>query len=57
MPDLAQYDLIFFGHPIWWSEMPMVARTFLDKADLQWKEDRALLYAMKEAGSAAQNPT
>ena len=23
MPDLAQYDLIFFGHPIWWSEMPM----------------------------------
>ena len=38
MPDLAQYDLIFFGHPIWWSEMPMVARTFLDKADLSGKK-------------------
>ena len=38
MPDLAQYDLIFFGHPIWWSEMPMVARTFLDKADLNGKK-------------------
>lgn len=38
MPDLAQYDLIFFGHAIWWSEMPMVARTFLDKADLSGKK-------------------
>lgn len=38
MPDLAQYDLIFFGHPIWWSEMPMVVRTFLDKADLSRKK-------------------
>lgn len=38
MPDLAQYDLIFFGHPIWWSEMPMVVRTFLDKADLRGKK-------------------
>lgn len=38
MPDLAQYDLIFFGHPIWWSEMPMVARIFLDKADLSGKK-------------------
>lgn len=38
MPDLAQYDLIFFEHPIWWSEMPMVARTFLDKADLNGKK-------------------
>lgn len=38
MPDLAQYDLIFFGHPIWWSEMLMVARTFLDKADLSGKK-------------------
>lgn len=38
MPDLAQYDLIFFGHPIWWSEMPMFARTFLDKADLSGKK-------------------
>lgn len=37
-PDLAQYDLIFFGHPIWWSEMRMVARTFLDKADLSGKK-------------------
>ena len=38
MPDHAQYDLIFFGHPIWWSEMPMVVRTFLDKADLRGKK-------------------
>ena len=38
MPDLAQYDLIIFGHPIWWSEMPMVVRTFLDKSNLSGKK-------------------
>lgn len=38
MPDLSQYDLIFFGHPIWWSEMPMVVRTFLDKVNLSGKK-------------------
>lgn len=38
MPDLAQYDLIFFGHPIWWSEMPMIVRTLLDKADFSGKK-------------------
>ena len=38
IPDLSQYDLIFFGHPIWWSEMPMVVRTFLDKTDLSGKK-------------------
>lgn len=38
IPDLSQYDLIFFGHPIWWSEMPMVVRTFLDKANLSGKK-------------------
>ena len=38
MPDLAQYDLIIFGHPIWLSEMPMVVRTFLDKSNLSGKK-------------------
>ena len=38
IPDLSQYDLIFFGHPIWWAEMPMVVRTFLDKVNLSGKK-------------------
>lgn len=65
MPDLAQYDLIFFGHPIWWSEMPMVARTFLDKADLSGKKIahfctqrvRRLRIRPKESAAAGDLPS
>lgn len=38
LPDLSQYDLIFIGHPIWWSDMPMIVRTFLEQADLTGKK-------------------
>jgi putative NADPH-quinone reductase len=28
---------VFFGHPIWWGDMPMVMRTLLDKVSLEGK--------------------
>lgn len=31
LPNVSKYDTIFIGSPIWWSEYPMVVRTFLDK--------------------------
>jgi flavodoxin len=37
IPDLSGYDTVFFGHPIWWGDMPMVMRTFLDKEPLAGK--------------------
>jgi flavodoxin len=37
VPDLSGYDTVFFGHPIWWGDMPMVMRTFLDKEPLAGK--------------------
>ena len=33
MPDLSKYDVVFFGHPIWWGRLPPPVRTFLDAAD------------------------
>jgi flavodoxin len=28
--DMAQYDVIFLGYPIWWASIPMPAASFLD---------------------------
>ena len=30
------YDTIFIGYPIWWYELPMIMRTFLDTYDLNF---------------------
>ncbi|MBF8970009.1 flavodoxin [Streptococcus sp. NLN76] len=30
LPDLSEYETIFIGAPVWWSEYPMIVRTFLD---------------------------
>ena len=29
--DIANYDTIFFGYPIWWGDMPMIVYNFLEK--------------------------
>lgn len=31
------YETIFIGYPIWWYELPMIMRTFLDTYDLSGK--------------------
>ena len=36
-PDWSRCDVVFIGHPIWWGEMPMPMRTFLDGAKLSGK--------------------
>lgn len=35
--NLAQYDTIFIGYPIWWSALPRVMMTFLESNDLSGK--------------------
>ena len=35
--NLTQYDTVFIGYPIWWSDMPMILHTFLDTYDLSGK--------------------
>jgi len=33
MPDLANYDLVLFGYPLWWYTLPMPLFTFLETYD------------------------
>lgn len=37
LPDISQYQTVFIGYPIWWSDIPMPVRTFMDSADLNGK--------------------
>ena len=37
LPDLSKYDVVFFGYPIWWSDMPMPVYTFLDRENFAGK--------------------
>ena len=37
LPDMSQYDVIFLGYPIWWSDLPMGVYTFLEKESFAGK--------------------
>jgi len=36
--NLAQYDTIFLGYPVWWSVPPMAVSTFLEHYDFSGKK-------------------
>lgn len=35
--NMKQYDTVFIGYPIWWSDMPMAVYTFLESYDFSGK--------------------
>ena len=35
--DMAQYDVVFLGYPIWWGEAPKIINTFLESYDFSGK--------------------
>ena len=35
--DMAQYDTVFLGYPLWWYTAPMAVRTFLEEYDFTGK--------------------
>lgn len=37
IPDMALYDTVYVGFPVWWGREPSVVDTFLDAADLSGK--------------------
>ena len=37
LPDVQKYDVIFFGYPIWWGDLPMAVYTFLEKENFSGK--------------------
>lgn len=35
--DMAAYDVVFIGYPIWWDQAPRVINTFIESHDLKGK--------------------
>lgn len=35
--NFEKYDVVYFGYPNWWSDMPMILYTFLDEYDFSGK--------------------
>ena len=35
--DIAAYDVIFIGYPIWWNQAPRIINTFIESHDLKGK--------------------
>ncbi len=35
--DIARYDVVFIGYPIWWDQAPRVINTFIESHDLKGK--------------------
>ena len=35
--DVAAYDVIFIGYPIWWDQAPRIINTFIESYDLKGK--------------------
>ncbi|BDR57057.1 flavodoxin [Xylocopilactobacillus apis] len=37
LPKISKYSTIFLGYPIWWGDIPMPVRSFMDAVDLNHK--------------------
>ena len=37
LPDLAAYDTVLIGYPIWWGDVPRIVSTFVESVDLTGK--------------------
>ena len=35
LPDMARYDTVFIGYPIWWGIAPRIVQTFVEGCDLK----------------------
>lgn len=54
LPDLSEYETIFIGAPVWWSEYPMIVRTFLD-AEQEELSNKTLVPFTTHEGSGLGN--
>ena len=49
-----QYDTIFVGGPVWWSDLPMVMYTFIEKHD--WKNKTVIPFVTHEGSGLSAIP-
>ena len=53
--NMDDYDVIFVGYPIWWSDMPMIMYTFFEQYDLSGKT--VIPFSTHGGSSFAGTPT
>lgn len=53
--DMASYDTVFIGHPIWWGDAPRIIQTFLESYDFSGKEVYTFSTSGSSSGSGAFN--
>lgn len=51
--DIAEYDTIFFGYPIWWGDIPMCMYTFVEAHD--WHGKKIIPFCTHEGSGAARS--
>ena len=50
--DMAQYDVVFLGYPIWWYIAPTIINTFIDENNLDGKK----VYCFATSGGSPIDP-
>ena len=53
--DMASYDTVFLGYPIWWGDAPRIVQTFLESYDFEGKEVYTFSTSGSSSGSGAFN--
>ena len=53
--DMASYDTVFIGHPIWWGDALRIIQTFLESYDFSGKEVYTFSTSGSSSGSGAFN--
>lgn len=48
VPNMADYDIVFIGYPIWWGDLPTIVKVFLESNDFS---DKTVIPFCTHAGS------
>ena len=49
------YDVVFIGGPVWWSDLPMAMYTFIDKHD--WSDKTVIPFTTHEGSGLGSVPS
>ena len=53
--NMAAYDAVFIGHPVWWGDAPRIVQTFLESYDFSGKRVYTFSTSGSSSGSGAFN--
>ncbi len=57
VPDLASYQVIYVGYPVWWGEAPRIVLAFLEKASSQLAGKTIVPFCTSHSSPLGQSDT